>query len=132
MPTLENMAKDMLASFDSKDKAREEAYRLSREVIRLCSSSIRSVHREDLGEANKLLREAASGLERIKLILRDHQDVRYAGFVDGAESGVYRASPRNPEARHLFPIAHQQESAADRRVVPRLARNPRILSCQKI
>lgn len=85
MSTLEDMAKDMLACFDSKDRAREEAYRLSREVIRLCSTSIRSVHREDLSEAERLMGEAASGLERIKLILKDHPDVRYAGFVDGAE-----------------------------------------------
>jgi translin len=85
MSTFENMAKSMLASFDSKDHAREDAYRLSREVIRLCSSSIRSVHRKDLEAAERLMGEAALGLEKIRETLKDHQDVRYAGFVDGAE-----------------------------------------------
>ena len=85
MSTFEIMAKSMLASFDSKDHAREDAYRLSREVIRLSSSSIRSVHRKDLEAAERIMGEAALGLEKIREVLKDHQDVRYAGFVDGAE-----------------------------------------------
>jgi translin len=85
MSTLENLAKSMLTSFDSKDRAREEALSLSREAIRLCSSSIRSVHRDDLDAAERLRGEAALSLEKIRVILKDHQDVRYAGFVDGAE-----------------------------------------------
>ena len=85
MSIFDNLSKSMLDGFDCKDKAREEAYRLSRKVIRLCSSSIRSVHRDDLALAEKLISEAAIDLERIREVLSDHQDVRYAGFVDGAE-----------------------------------------------
>ena len=80
----ENLSESMLAGFDSKDRAREEALRLSREVIRQCSSSIRSVHRGDLEAAERLMKDAALGLEKIRVVLKDHQDVRYAGFVDGA------------------------------------------------
>ncbi len=85
MSIFDNLSKSMLDGFDCKDRAREEAYRLSRKVIRLCSSSIRSVHRDDLALAEKLIGEAAIDLERIREVLLDHQDVRYAGFVDGAE-----------------------------------------------
>jgi len=85
MSIFDNLSKSMLEGFDCKDRAREEAYRLSRKVIRLCSSSIRSVHRKDLALAEKLISEAALDLERIREVLSDHQDVRYAGFVDGAE-----------------------------------------------
>ncbi|MDD2756757.1 MAG: translin family protein [Methanothrix sp.] len=85
MSIFDNLSKSMLDGFDCKDKAREEAYCLSRKVIRLCSSSIRSVHRNDLALAEKLISEAAIDLERIREVLSDHQDVRYAGFVDGAE-----------------------------------------------
>ena len=42
---LESISKAMLEEMEDKDRAREEAFRRSREVIRLCSSSIRSVHR---------------------------------------------------------------------------------------
>ncbi len=102
MSIFENLSKSMLASFDSKDRAREEALRLSREVIRLCSSSIRSVHRGDLEAAERLMKEAALGLEKIRVILKDHQDVRYAGFVDGAEQEY-------AEARNVYSITTRHE-----------------------
>jgi translin len=95
----------MLASFDSKDRAREESFCLSREVIRLCSSSIRSVHRGELKEAEQLMGEAGSGLEKIRSLLADHQDVRYAGFVDGAEQEY-------AEARSVYSIITRHEIPA--------------------
>ncbi len=100
--TFENLTSRMLASFDAKDRAREESLRRSREVIRLCSSSIRSVHRGDLAEADKLMGEAAVGLKEIRKILKDHQDVRYAGFVDGAEQEY-------AEARNVYSITARHE-----------------------
>jgi len=102
MSIFENLSKSMLAGFDRKDRAREEAFRLSREVIRLCSSSIRSVHRNDLASAERLMGEAALGLERIREVLKDHQDVRYAGFVDGAEQEY-------AEARCVYSITTQRQ-----------------------
>ena len=102
MSIFENLSKSMLAGFDLKDRAREEAFRLSREVIRLCSSSIRSVHRDDLVSADRLMGEAALGLERIREVLKDHQDVRYAGFVDGAEQEY-------AEARCVYSITTRHE-----------------------
>ena len=102
MSIFENLSQSMLAGFDCKDRAREEAFRLSREVIRLCSSSIRSVHRNDLASAERLMGEAALGLERIREVLKDHQDVRYAGFVDGAEQEY-------AEARNVYSITTQHE-----------------------
>lgn len=85
MSDFEALKQSMLECFDSKDRAREESLRLSREAIRLCSASIRSVHRGQLQEAERLIGEAGSRLEKIRGLLADHQDVRYAGFVDGAE-----------------------------------------------
>lgn len=105
MSIFENLSKSMLAGFDRKDRAREEAFRLSREVIRLCSSSIRSVHRNDLTSAERLIGEAAVGLERIHEVLKDHQDVRYAGFVDGAEQEY-------AEARCVYSITTQHQILA--------------------
>jgi len=102
MSIFDNLSKSMLEGFDCKDRAREEAYRLSRKVIRLCSSSIRSVHRNDLASAERHMEEAALGLERIQEVLKDHQDVRYAGFVDGAEQEY-------AEARNVYSITTQHE-----------------------
>lgn len=102
MSNFENIAKSMLECLDSKDRAREEALRLSRDVIRLCSSSIRSMHRGDLDAAEKLMNEAAAGLGKIRDLLKDHQDVRYAGFVDGAEQEY-------AEARSVYSITTRHE-----------------------
>ena len=102
MSTFDELSKSMLASFDSKDRAREDAYRLSRETIRSCSSSIRSVHRNDLAVAERYMSEAASGLKKIQEALQDHQDVRYAGFVDGAEQEY-------AEARSVYSIVSRHQ-----------------------
>ncbi|MCX6675801.1 MAG: translin family protein, partial [Methanothrix sp.] len=102
MSNFENIAKSMLECLDRKDRAREEALRLSRDVIRLCSSSIRSMHRGDLDAAEKLMAEAAAGLGKIRDLLKDHQDVRYAGFVDGAEQEY-------AEARSVYSITTRHE-----------------------
>ena len=94
---LESISKAMLEQFESKDRAREEAFRRSREVIRLCSSSIRYVHRGDLESALGLMQEAGEGLDRIREALKEHQDIRYAGFVDSAEQEY-------AEARNVYSI----------------------------
>ncbi|HOG98064.1 MAG TPA: translin family protein [Methanothrix soehngenii] len=101
LSTFENISDGLLRSFDDKDRAREEALSLSRRVIRLCSSSIRSMHRSEIPAAKRLVDEAAEELEKIRELLENHQDVRYAGFVDGAEQeyaeaiSVYSIITRN-------------------------------------
>ena len=94
---LESISKAMLEEFESKDRAREEAFRRSREVVRLCSTSIRSVHRWELHRAERLIGEAEAGLDRIREALKEHQDIRYAGFVDAAEQEY-------AEARNVYSI----------------------------
>jgi|WetSurSiteA1Bulk_404760.scaffolds.fasta_scaffold25064_1 translin len=102
MSNFESISESMLECLDGKDRAREEALRLSRNVIRHCSSSIRSMHRGDLDAAEKLMNEAAAGLGTIRSLLKDHQDVRYAGFVDGAEQEY-------AEAKSVYSIITRHE-----------------------
>lgn len=101
MPPFKDLAENMLSSFDAKDRAREESLKLSREVIRFCSSAIRSIHRGELREAERLMNEAGASLQRIRDQLKDHQDIRYAGFVDGAEQEY-------AEARSVYSITTAQ------------------------
>jgi len=102
MPSLKDLAEEMLDHFEAKDRAREEAFKLSREVVRICSSAIKSVHRENLSESERLMEEAYGLLKRMRDLLKDHPDIRYAGFVDHAEQEF-------AEARSVFSIvvAHQ-------------------------
>jgi translin len=55
-----------------------------------------------MASAERLMGEAAVGLERIHEVLKDHQDVRYAGFVDGAEQEY-------AEARCVYSITTRHE-----------------------
>jgi translin len=102
MPSLNDLSGGMLASFDAKDRAREETIRITREVVRLCSAAIRSVHRGNLEEAEHLMDRALSSLEDIYNILKDHQDIRFAGFVDGALQEY-------AEARSVYSITTRHE-----------------------
>lgn len=101
MPPFNNLAENMLSSFDAKDRAREESLKLTREAIRFCSSAIRSIHRGELKEALRLMDEAGVALKKVQDLLEDHQDIRYAGFVDGAEQEY-------AEARIVYSITTAQ------------------------
>jgi len=81
----EDLAADLLGHFEAKDRAREDAYRLCRSAVRSCSKAIRSVHRSEFPEAERLMDGALSALSETRKVLSDHQDVRHAGFFDDAE-----------------------------------------------
>ncbi|HRW82893.1 MAG TPA: translin family protein, partial [Methanothrix sp.] len=83
--SLDDLAEDISRYFEAKDQAREEALALTRVVIRRCGAAIRSVHRGEFDRALELTEKAGDALSRIGDLLADHPDVRYAGFVDGAE-----------------------------------------------
>jgi translin len=85
MHSLKDLTEGMLAIFEAKDRAREETLRLSREIVKDCSVAIRYIHKGNFDEAERLLDKSHSLLKTIRNILKDHQDVRYAGFLDNAE-----------------------------------------------
>ena len=62
---LEAIAEKIREEMAARDAAREQALRLSREVIRLSSVSIRAVHRREFETARGLLEQARAALERI-------------------------------------------------------------------
>lgn len=102
MPSLNDLAGEMLSKFEAKNHAREESYQLSRASIRSCSAAIRSVHRGEFPEAEKHMSEARSMLDKIRGLLESHPDVRYAGFVDDAEQEY-------AEARNVYSITVQHK-----------------------
>ena len=85
IPSLEELAEEISASFEAKDRAREEALALTRVVVRRSGAAIRSVHRGEIEKACDLIRQAGVALAEILDLLEEHPDVRYSGLVDGAE-----------------------------------------------
>ena len=69
---------------DDKFAARERALSLCRKVIRSSANAIRSLHRGDLAEAERLMDEASDLVAEAADMVVGHGDVRYAGFVDDA------------------------------------------------
>lgn len=100
--SLNGLAVSMLESFKAKDRAREEALQITREIVRFCSSSIKSIHRGDPDEAQRLMDKAHLSLKNVHDILKDHQDIRYSGFIDMAEQEY-------AEARSVYSIIARHE-----------------------
>ena len=82
---IEAIAERARAAFTTKDVAREQALRASRDTIRYCSTAIRSVHRGEYDEARKLLGSARALLDNIDEVLKDYKDLYHAGFVYSAQ-----------------------------------------------
>jgi translin len=85
VPHLEKLAESASAGLAAKNTAREASLSRCREAIRNAANAIRAVHRGDFALAEELSGKAGALLAEAKVALRDHQDVRYAGFVHDAE-----------------------------------------------
>jgi len=101
--SLDDLTEEISRYFEAKDQAREEALALTRVVIRRSGAAIRSVHRSEFDRARELTEKAGDALFRIQDLLADHPDVRYAGFVDGAEQEY-------AEARIVYSIITEQRT----------------------
>ncbi|MGB9641769.1 MAG: haloacid dehalogenase [Candidatus Ratteibacteria bacterium] len=82
---LENLEKDIRDFFESEDKAREQALKLSREVTRCSARAIKKMHQENFEESKILLEQAMSSIVTAKKILAKFPEILYAGFIHNAE-----------------------------------------------
>ncbi len=79
-PDLATIEDAVRSDLDAKNAARELALRNCRQIIRRSANAIRSLHRGDGGEAERLLSEARALIAEAEEPLADHQDIYYAGF----------------------------------------------------
>jgi translin len=82
---LQPLAEDLRRRFDDKMAAREKALPAARRVVRSSANAIRAIHRGDFDQADGLLEEAVGELRQGLSAVREHPDVRYAGFLHDAE-----------------------------------------------
>ena len=80
------------ASFAKTHEAREEALRLSREIVHNSANSIRATHRGEFQQARQLLDTVKSCVENVEELLTEHPVVYYAGFVEDAQKEYAEAS----------------------------------------
>ena len=66
------------------DRARERALRLSREMIRHSADSIRAIHRGEFDGASELIESASSLVQESRILLKEHPEVYFTGYVQDA------------------------------------------------
>ena len=76
---------------DRKNAAREQALRLSRELVRTCANSIRAVHRHEFASAQDLIGQAHHLNDEICRGLANHGDLYWAGYVQDAQKELVEA-----------------------------------------
>lgn len=104
---LKEIAETLRAVLEEKNRVREDALRLSREAIRHSANSIRAIHRSEWDEAETLIGEARSRVVAVRELLREHQDIYFAGYTQDAQKeyaeseltmAIVRGRPlKNPE-----------------------------------
>ena len=92
LSSLSEICDRIRAHFAGQDRAREEAYNLSRQVIRLAASCIRSVHRKQNQEALSLLEQTGAATNQMIEAVSDQPSLRYGGFIADAEKEYAEAA----------------------------------------
>ncbi|GBC87646.1 hypothetical protein HRbin12_01663 [bacterium HR12] len=82
---LEEIAEAIRRRFDERMEARERALPASRRAIRACANAIRAIHRGEWEQAHRLMDEARAAIDECAEAVRDHPEIRYAGYLQDAE-----------------------------------------------
>jgi translin len=85
VPDIEALAEDASRALAAKNEAREAGLSRCRDAIRNSANAIRAVHRGEFETARTLAARAGTLLAEAKSALREHPDIRYAGFVHDSE-----------------------------------------------
>lgn len=91
MDNLDSIIEKVRATFEAKNAVRDATLARSRELIRLCSLSIRATHREEFDEAERLLEQTRRAADQMKSAIADHPDLYFTGYTQDALKEVVEA-----------------------------------------
>ncbi|MBN1264694.1 MAG: haloacid dehalogenase [Anaerolineales bacterium] len=80
MDQLDIIGDRIRAEWEEKNIIRDQALKLSREIIRNSSRAIRAVHREENEKAEEEIKAARQGCEKLEEILNPYPDLMAAGY----------------------------------------------------
>ena len=92
-----------LEAFRAKHATREQAIRLSREVIRTSANAIRAIHRNELEQAKTQVDEAGALVAETRKILEGYPDLYFTGYTQDAQKEY-------SEARCVYSFIAGQET----------------------
>ncbi len=82
---------EIRSDLENRNAARDCAIKLSRKLIRHCSSSIRAIHRRDWAIAESQLAEVNAGARALKSAVMDFPDLYHTGYTQDALKEVAEA-----------------------------------------
>lgn len=77
---------------DEADSAREEALKLTRDILRLSGDAVKAIHREDLETARERLKNAQKLVETLREKLKPYPMLYYSGYVQSAHQEFVEAT----------------------------------------
>jgi translin len=88
---LEELSAGFRRRLDEKTAAREHALPAARRAIRSSANAIRAIHRGELEDAHRLMAEARLAIDEGLEAVRDHPDIRFAGYLQDAQKEYVEA-----------------------------------------
>ena len=82
---IDEIAARSLDEFRAKHERREQAIRVSREVVRTSANAIRAIHRNELDEARELITAAGALVRETQQTLEGHADLYFTGYTQDAQ-----------------------------------------------
>jgi translin len=82
---LDELAEGFRVRFDARMLARERALAAARRGVRSCANAIRALHRGEWDLARSLMDEARSSISDGLDAVRDHPEIRFAGYLQDAQ-----------------------------------------------
>ena len=82
---IDEIAARSLDEFRAKHERREQAIRVSREVVRTSANAIRAIHRNELDEARELVAAAGALVHETQQTLEGHADLYFTGYTQDAQ-----------------------------------------------
>ena len=89
---LSALARSIHERLDAKNAAREQALPAARRSIRASANAIRAIHRLEFDTATSLIAESRAALEEGLGAVRDHADIRHAGYLQDAQKEYAEAN----------------------------------------
>jgi translin len=91
MEALDALSDLVRARFAAKNAARDQALRLSRELIRHCSEAIRAIHRREWSDADARLLIASAAADELRAACAGYADLLMSGYTQDALKEVVEA-----------------------------------------
>jgi translin len=89
---LSELARSVQARLDEKNAARERALPAARRSILSSANAIRAIHRLDFETAVRLIQESRAALDEGLDAVREHADIRHAGYLQDAQKEYAEAN----------------------------------------